>query len=105
MILTQDKLEEIRLWGRNCIPAEKMAIMLQLSRDDKELFIFEFEDPDSEIRLMWEEGKTKAEIEVMDSLEQFTMKDEEGSGEAAKALGWMKSKQRLNQLKSNLFGI
>ncbi len=105
MNLSKDQLEEIRLWGRNCIPAEKMAVMLQLSKNDKKLFIFDFEDLDSEARQIWEDGKTKAEIEVMESMETFSMKGEEGSGEAAKALGWMKSKQRLNQLKSNLFGI
>lgn len=105
MNLTEEQLENVRIWGRNCISPEKMAIMLQLSRSEREFFMLEFDNTDSQIRTMWEDGRVKAEIEVMESLEAFSMMKEEGSGEAAKSLAWMKSKQNINQLKANLFGI
>lgn len=105
MILTAEQMEEIKRWGRFNIPSSKMTIMLKLSRTDRELFIYEFDDPDSEIRLAWEEGRTLAEIEVMESLEDFAKANEEGSGEAAKALGIIKKRQTINQLKRDLFGL
>ena len=105
MNLGKQHLEDIRIWGRFNLPPEKMAILLELSKDDRELFVMRWKDPDDEIRLMWEQGRAKSEIEVMESLENFSRKEEEGAGEAAKALGYVKSRQRINQLKSDLFGI
>ncbi|MGV8094503.1 MAG: hypothetical protein AB2L24_21830 [Mangrovibacterium sp.] len=105
MILTAGQIDEIKRWGRFNIPAAKMAIMLKLSRIDREMFIYEFDDPNSEIRLAWEEGRTLGEIEVMESLETFANAKEEGSGEAAKALGIIKKRQTINQLKRDLFGV
>ena len=105
MILTTDQTDEIKKWGRFNIPSAKMAIMMKLSRADRELFMYEFDDQDSEIRLAWEEGRTLGEIEVMESLETFANAKEEGSGEAAKALGIIKKRQTINQLKRDLFGL
>lgn len=105
MIATEGQLDEIKRWGRFNIPAAKMAIMLKLSRNDREMFMYEFDDPESEIRLVWEEGRTLGEIEVMESLEAFANEKEEGSGEAAKALWIIKKRQTINQLKRDLFGL
>lgn len=105
MNLSQENLENIRIWGGYNLPPQKMAILLELSKNDRELFILHFNDPDHEIRLIWEQGRAKSEIEVMESLEKFANKQEEGFGEAAKALGFIKSRQKINQLKSDLFGI
>ena len=105
MNLSDEQLEQIKKWGGYCLPPQKMAIMLDLPRSVHENFIFEFSDPDSDIRINWEYGKTSGELSVMESMENFSTMQVEGAGEAAKTLGWMKSKQRLNQLKSELFGI
>ena len=105
MNLSEEQINKIIKWGEYCLPPEKMIIMLDFSKSDGENFIFEFSDNESKIRRAWEYGKTSGELRVMESMENFSMKGEEGSGEAAKTLGYMKSKQRLNQLKSELFGI
>lgn len=105
MNLSQEKLEKVRNWGRFNIPPQKMAVLLCLSANDREEFIVDWQNPYHEIRTMWEDGRVKAEIEVMESLENFANKEEEGSGEAAKALGYVKNRQMINQLKSDLLGI
>ena len=105
MNLTSDQIENIRIWGRYNLPPQKIGILLGLKKDERELLIQEWNDPDSEIRLMWEDGRAKSEIEVMESLENFSMKEIEGAGEAAKALGSVKWRQRINQLKQELFGL
>lgn len=105
MNIGEQQLEDIRIWGRYNLPAEKMAILLELNKEERAEFLMRWNDPDDQIRLMWEQGRAKSEIEVMESLEHFSMKEEEGSGEAAKALGYVKSRQRINQLKSDLFNV
>ncbi|GEM_PF-4001320 len=103
--MTTEQINQIIRWGRFNIPPAKMAIMLRLTLADREAFMFNFDNPDSEIRLAWEEGRTLGEIEVMESLETFVQAKEEGSGEAAKALGIIKKRQTINQLKRDLFGL
>lgn len=105
MNLTDEQLEKVQKWGRFNIPAEKMAIMLGLCVEEKQMFIFLFNDPESLIRLEWDNGRVFSEIEVMESLESFSKSNQEGSGEAAKALGAIKKRQTLNNLKHELFGI
>jgi len=100
-----DQLKQIEIWGGYNLSAYRMAVMLSLTSIERTLFVEKFNDLNSSIRLAWEKGRTQADLDIMESLDTFAQKEEEGSGEAAEALGALKKRQTIIQLKKDLFGV
>ncbi|TAJ13048.1 hypothetical protein DMA11_10305 [Marinilabiliaceae bacterium JC017] len=67
--------------------------------------MLEFENPDSDIRHAWEQGKIDKQITVEDKLEGHVEAGGEGCGDAARALGYLQRKKMMDALKFNLFGV
>ncbi len=102
---SEDFLYKVREYGARNLDARSMAIMLDLSKAQTRLFMAEFEDLDSDIRHFWEKGKLDKQKEIEEKLEAHATGGEEGSGDAARSLGYLQRKRHTDALKLDLFGI
>lgn len=105
MIITDQLIEDIIIYGRMHISPRKICIMLDLYGQDEKDLISMFNDPDSKIYRAYEKGKIIKDKEIMESLEAYITDGKENAGEAAKALGEMRKRQELNELTKDLFGV
>lgn len=105
MNITDDILEEITIYGRMHITPKRICIMMDLNGEDESQLLKLFNDPESEVSRAYEKGKIKKDVEIMESLEAYISSGGENSGEAAKALGEIRKRQELNELRKDLFNV
>ncbi len=102
---SDDFLYQVREYGARSLDARSMAIMLDLNKAQTRLFIAEFDNLDSDIRHWWEKGRLDKQKEIEEKLEGHVDAGGEGSGEAARSIGYLQRKRLNDALKLDLFGV
>lgn len=98
-------LDMIRTFGGHNMDPRSICIRLELTKAESRFFMHEFQDPDSEIRHAWENGRIDKQMDIEGKLEGHVAVGGEGSGEAARALGYLQRKKVNDALKYELFGV
>ena len=105
MSIISEHFDLIKVFGRYRYPPYKIAIILDLPKSKHDFFIAEWSNAKSNLRLAWEAGKALGEVEVMEALDKHAASGQEGAGEAAKALAYLKEKHEVDDLVKSLFGV
>ncbi len=105
MEFTQDMLEDIKVYGRYDYSPRQMAIMMELTGAQEKALADQMRDPDSPVRRAYEKGQLTARQETIEHLEATVEKGEEGAGDAAKAIAYLRHRNREDELKKDLFGV
>lgn len=103
--ITQEFLYQVQECGLRQLDSRSIAILLELTPLQTRVFMQEFDNLDSEVRRYWEKGKLNKQQEIDGALENLVLSGEEGSGDAARALGYLQRKRQVDALKLDLFGV
>lgn len=106
MILESEQiLEQIKVFGRYEYSPRQMAVMLELSPEMERELAEKMKDPDSIIRRAYDKGQLTARQETLDHLEKTVEKGEEGAGDAARAISYIRRKNKEDETRKDLFGV
>jgi hypothetical protein len=105
MEFTKDILNEITRCGRYDYSPRQIAIVLDLTLNQEKILHQEMENPDSVVARAYEKGKLQAREETIEHLEDTVAKGEEGAGEAAKAIGYLRRRNKEDEIRKEYFGI
>ena len=98
----QSTLVKIRNYGALKFTADKICKILGLRGDDKEYFLVEFADPESDVSIFYEQGVAIGDYNIDAELAK---KSEKGDVFAIVELSKRQYHNSINQLKKDLFGI
>lgn len=105
MTFNEDLLHQIRQCGERNMDPRSICIRLELNKAEERFFMLEFDNPDSDIRRAWDNGRIDKQIEIDEHLEGHVQAGGEGCGEAARSLGYLQRKRMIDGLKFDLFGV
>lgn len=105
MEITDNFLSQITYYGRYEYSIRQMAIMEDMSPAEEKVLEKEMEDPDSQVARAYEKGRLQARQEVIEHLEATVEKQEEGAGDAAKAIGYLRRRNKEDETRKELFGL
>lgn len=100
-----DRLDDIAYYGRYDYSIRQMAIMMDLTSAEEKAFDKEMQDSDSPVAKAYEKGRLNARQEVIEHLEATVEKQEEGAGDAAKAIGYIRRRNKEDEIRKDLFGV
>jgi len=105
MRITEEIINDVKVYGRYNFSPQKMAVLLELTRIERNAFLAEFENEDSQLYIAWQLGIIEFEMSIQDELEKHIEAGNESTGEAAKALIYIRKKNESNDLRKELFGV
>lgn len=106
MILESEEiLQEIESFGRYDYSPRQMSVMLQLSPEMEEELEEKMRDTYSVVRRSYDKGQLTARQETIEHLEAAVKKGEEGAGDAARAINYLKRKNKEDEIRKDLFGV
>lgn len=106
MILESEEiLQEIEQFGRYEYSSRQMAIMLELPPEMEKILQQKMKDPDSVVRRAYDKGQLTARQETIQHLEATVQKGEEGAGDAARAINYIRRKNKEDETRKDLFGV
>ena len=97
-----DKIEQIKGYGKFKYSPERITVLLGLTRVDRQTFLQEFENPESDVRLAYEQGVALGEYEIDEALLKMATDD---NVIAATELSRRRYYANINRIKKELFGI
>ena len=98
----QSTLIKIRNYGALKYTPEKICSILALHGDDKDRFLVEFDNQESDIRIFYEQGYAIGDYNIDAELAK---KSEKGDIFAIVELGKRQYYNTVNRLKKDLFGV
>jgi hypothetical protein len=105
MEINDNFLSQITYYGRYEYSVRQMAIMEDMSPAEEEILQREMQDPYSQVARAYEKGRLQARQEVIKHLEETVEKQEEGAGDAAKAIGYLRRRNKEDETRKELFNL
>lgn len=106
MILESEEiLEKIEEFGGYDYSPRQMSVMLQLSPEMEKELEEKMKDPYCVVRRSYDKGQLAARQKTIEHLEGTVEKGEEGAGDAARAINYLKRKNKEDEIRKDLFGV
>ena len=102
MTLDQNTLSKIRNYGALKYTADRICTLLALDESEKEAFLQEYSDPQSQVRRYYDQGVAIGEYNADVELAKL---GEKGDVLAIVELSRIQHKRRIDQTRHDLFGI
>lgn len=102
MELNEQQLTQIKSFGMVKTPASQICKLLGFIGEMREIFLTEFNDEESQIRIFYEEGLAIAEYNIDVKLTKIS---ETGDIPTIQELNTRQYRSKINAMKKELFGI